>query len=126
MSQPPCVDLTAREARYLLELLGMARDEKAPTQAQLARSVGVSQPTALEMVRRLRELGLVAAEGLELTNEGTSAALVLASRQRAAHLLAHNVLGLDGAQADEEAARLAPNLSSDLMRRILASHQPRN
>ena len=40
--------------------------------------MGAAAPTALEMVRRLWKLGLVDRDHLELTTEGTSAALLLA------------------------------------------------
>src|SRR3954468_4031596 len=91
-----CVQLTVGEARYLLAIRGMSSDEGKPSQAALARKLGVSHPTALEMVRRLRQLGLVEAEGLQLTPEGMRTALVLASRRSAAEHLAHDVLGFDG------------------------------
>ena len=57
---PPCADLSAVEARYLLAILDLERAAGAPTQAEVARSVGVCAPTALEMIRRLRALGFVA------------------------------------------------------------------
>ena len=56
---PPCADLSAVEARYLLAILDLERAAGAPTQAEVARSLGVSAPTALEMIRRLRVLGFV-------------------------------------------------------------------
>lgn len=123
---PPCVEVSAREAGYLLALLGLGRHSCPPTQAALARSMGVSRPTTLEMVRRLRELGLLEPDRLGLTNEGTSAALVLASRRQAAHVLTHDVLGLADEPANAEAARLAPTVSRELGRRLMAArHKPR-
>lgn len=122
---PPCADLSARESDYLLALRDLSRVPRPPTQAALARSLGVSAPTALEMVRRLRSLGLIEAKGLELTQEGRSAALVLASRRRAAQFLTHDVLGLDEELASSEAARLAPNVSPRLTRRLMAAGRQR-
>lgn len=124
--QTPCACVSAREGGYLLALLDLSRDQAHPTQAALARSVKVSAPTALEMVRRLRQLGLVEQDGLALTHEGVSAALVLASHRGAARLLAHELLGLDDQGADAEAARLAPNISAGLTRRLMASRPPRS
>jgi Mn-dependent DtxR family transcriptional regulator len=80
----------------------------------------VSAPSVLEMVRRLRRLGLVDPDQLKLTDEGTSAALLFSSRRHAAHLLTQDVLGLACAGVSPEAERLAPNLSSSLTRRLLA------
>src|SRR4051812_38218601 len=113
---PSCIDLTVGEARYLLAIRGL---EGKPSQAALARKLGVSHPTALEMVRRLRQLGLVEAEGLQLTPEGMRTALVLASRRSAEHL-AHDVLGFDGEEAKLEAERLAASASPALARRLVA------
>lgn len=87
--------------------------------------MGVSAPSALEMVRRLRQLGLVEPDRLSLTHEGVSAALVLASHRQAAHLLAHDLLGIDDQGAVEEAARLAPSISPGLTRRLMATRPPR-
>ncbi len=125
-ADPPCADVSAREAGYLLALHDLGRGEAAPTQAALARSMGVSAPSALEMVRRLRALGLLEPGGLALTHEGTSAALVLASHRHAAHLLTHDLLGLDEHGADAEAARLAPSISPLLTRRLMATRPPRD
>jgi Mn-dependent DtxR family transcriptional regulator len=116
----PCAGPTAVEARYLLTILELEREPRAHTQAEVARRVGVAAPTALQMIRRLRELGFVRPGSLELTEAGTSAALVLSSRRAAAHALAHDVLGLDGELADREAEHLAASVSAALGRRLVA------
>lgn len=122
---PPCADVSGREAGYLLALHQLASATQPPTQKGLAQSMGVSAPTALEMVRRLRRMGLVEADRLELTPKGTSAALLLASRRHAAHLLTGDVLGYTDAATNPEAARLAPSLSRELARKLLAVRPPR-
>jgi Mn-dependent DtxR family transcriptional regulator len=116
----PCMELTDGEARYLLALRDLNSAGAPPSQAAVARKVGVSHPTALEMIRRLRALDLVALDALTLTANGTSAALVLTSRRHAARVLAQEVLGLDDAQADAEADALATSLSPVLARRLVA------
>ena len=124
--EPPCADVSGREAGYLLALHELATATTPPTQVGLARSMGVSPPTALEMIRRLRRLGLVETDRLELTHKGTSAALLLASRRHAAHLLTGDVLGYTDARANPEAERLAPSLSRELARKLLAVRPPRD
>ena len=116
----PCMELTEGEARYLLALRDLNKAGAPPSQAAVARKVGVSHPTALEMIRRLRAIDLVAPDVLTLTANGTSAALVLTSRRHAAHVLAHEVLGLDEEQSAAEAETLATSLSPVLARRLVA------
>jgi Mn-dependent DtxR family transcriptional regulator len=116
----PCMEITEGEARYLLALRDLNVAGSPPSQAAVARKVGVSHPTALEMIRRLRALDLVAPGVLTLTANGTSAALVLTSRRHAAHVLAHEVLGLDEEQSAAEAETLATSLSPVLARRLVA------
>ena len=120
LEHAPCMELTEGEARYLLALRDLNSGGTAPSQAAVARKVGVSHPTALEMIRRLRALDLVATDSLTLTASGTSGALVLSSRRHAARVLAHEVLGLDDEQADAEAEALATSLSPVLARRLVA------
>ena len=117
-----CADVTTGEARYLMALLDMQREagEDGPSQASLARHLNVSAPTALEMLRRLRTLGLVKDEKVRLTPVGTSAALVLSTRRRAALAIMQDVLGLQGEDAEHEAAWLAASASPVLGRHLIA------
>ncbi len=116
-----CADVTTGEARYLMALLDMQREADGdPSQASLARHLGVSAPTALEMLRRLRALGLVQVDRVRLTPGGTSAALVLSSRRHAALRIMQDVLGLEGEDAEHEAAWLAASASPVLGRHLLA------
>lgn len=116
----PCSEVSAREAGYLLALHGLQRQPTPATQVALARAMGVSAPTALEMVRRLRTMGLVEPDGLTLTREGISAALTLAARRHAAQVLTEEVLGIAGDSVEPEVARLAPNLSPKMVQRLNA------
>ena len=117
-----CADVTTGEARYLMALLDMHRDGASgdTSQASLARHLKVSAPTAFEMLRRLRLLGLVEESGARLTPGGTSAAIVLSSRRRAALAIMRDVLGLDDDHADVEAAWLAASASPLLGRHLVA------
>jgi Mn-dependent DtxR family transcriptional regulator len=114
----PCSEIGETTARYLLALLDLDHEAKRTTQAALARAVGVSPPTTLEMVRRLRTRGLLEEKSLSLTPQGTSTALVLASRRDAARRWTHEVLGLGEAEAKAEAEHLALAGSSTLGRKL--------
>jgi len=116
----PCTEIGERTARYLLALLDLSQGDKPPTQAAVAREVGVAQPSALEMIRRLRESNLILPDELTLSPEGMSVALVLSSRRRAAEALTHDVLGLDEEAAKAEAEYLASSASPELGRRLIA------
>jgi Mn-dependent DtxR family transcriptional regulator len=102
----------------LLAIYEVERDEPRLTAAAVARRLGVSTPSAHEMIGRLETMGLVTRHPLELTADGMSTALVLSTRRRAARRLAHDVLGMDGEAADEEAHQLAATLSPLLGRRL--------
>ena len=117
-----CADVTTGEARYLMALYDMQRDGTVgdASQASLARHLGVSAPTALEMLRRLRSLGLVQDANVHLTPAGASAALVLSSRRRAALAIMQDVLGLQGDDAEHEAAWLAASASPLLGRHLIS------
>ena len=119
-TEHPCVEWSEGVARYLIAISDLSRGEAKPTQAELARVLEVSQPSVLEMVRKLRGMGLVEEEGLALTSEGTSAALVLSSRRNAARDLTREVLGLDPDEAGLEAEHLASSASPALGRRLVA------
>jgi Mn-dependent DtxR family transcriptional regulator len=123
----PCSDQTEVEARYLLTILDIDRSPGVPrTQAEVARRLGVSGPTALEKIRRLRTLGFVRPDALALTDAGMSAALVLRSRRAAAHALVRDVLGLDDELCSREADQLAGALSPSLGRRLVGrARRPR-
>lgn len=114
------MDVTEGEARYLLALYDLAHEDRPTSQANLARRVGVSHPTALEMVRRMRAVELVDAEQLKLSPKGMSAALVLASRRQAAEVLARDLLGVPEAQVHTEAEALATTLSPVLAQHLVA------
>lgn len=116
----PCVEMSEGVARYLMAISDLSKSGERPTQAKLARELEVSQPSALEMVRKLRSMGLVTEEGIGLTPEGTSAALVLTSRRNAARDLTREVLGLEPEEAGLEAEQLASSASPALGRRLVA------
>jgi len=123
----PCVEMSEGVARYLMALSDLGQEGKPPTQARLARELDVSQPSALQMVRRIREMGLINEDDLGLTPAGTSAALVLTSRRTAAADLTAEILGLDPAEARAEAEHLASSATPAFGRKLVAwRHKSRN
>lgn len=122
----PCVEMSEGVARYLMALFDLAQVGKPPTQARLARELDVSQPSALQMVRRIREMGLINDEDLGLTPAGMSAALVLTSRRTAATDLTSEVLGLDPVEARAEAEHLASSATPAFGRKLVAWRKSRN
>lgn len=116
----PCVEMSEGVARYVLALFDLNHEGKPPTQARLARELDVSQPSALQMVRRIREMKLVSEDDLSLTPQGISAALVLTSRRTAARDLTAEVLGLDPAEAQAEAEHLASSATPAFGRKLVA------
>ena len=121
----PCVEMSEGVARYLMALFDLAQEGKPPTQARLARELAVSQPSALQMVRRIREMGLINEVDLGLTPAGMSAALVLTSRRSAATDLTSEVLGLDPEEARAEAEHLASSATPAFGRKLVAWRKSR-
>lgn len=124
--EAPCIEMSEGVARYVMALFDLNHDGKPPTQARLARELEVSQPSALQMVRRIREMGLISKDDLSLTPQGMSAALVLTSRRTAARDLTHEVLGLDPAEAQAEAEHLASSATPAFGRKLVAWRARRN
>lgn len=122
----PCVEMSEGVARYLMALFDLGHEGKPPTQARLARELEVSQPSALQMVRRIREMGLINDGDLGLTPAGMSAALVLTSRRTAATDLTSEVLGLDPVEARAEAEHLASSATPAFGRKLVAWRKSRN
>lgn len=122
----PCVEMSEGVARYLMAIFDLAQEGDPPTQARLARELEVSQPSALQMVRRIREMGRINETDLGLTPDGTSAALVLTSRRRAATDLTSEVLGLEPAEARTEAEHLASSATPAFGRKLVAWQRTRN
>ncbi len=121
----PCVEMSEGVARYLMALFDLEQEGGPPTQARLARELDVSQPSALQMVRRIRAMGLINEGDLGLTPAGTSSALVLTSRRTAATDLTSEVLGLDPAEARVEAGHLASSATPAFGRKLVAWRKSR-
>ncbi|MEA2520062.1 MAG: DtxR family transcriptional regulator, Mn-dependent transcriptional regulator, partial [Chloroflexota bacterium] len=113
--------LTSAAQEYLLALRVMAGDGSHVRAAQVARHLGVSAQAASEMFRRLVADGLVSQEDgrdLILTTAGRAAADSIFRRHALLEWLLTAVVGLGGAESDEEAARLQGAISPRVEARL--------
>ncbi|MCS7172537.1 MAG: metal-dependent transcriptional regulator [Armatimonadetes bacterium] len=111
-----------RIEEYLRALLHLqARGGKVSLTA-LARQMGVSPPTAHEMVRRLEHMGLVTysrREGIRLTPEGSRRAFGKERRYRLSQRFLRDVLGMEAEVAAREAVRFERGLSPTVEQQII-------
>jgi DtxR family Mn-dependent transcriptional regulator len=92
--------------------------QKGPVRpTQIAESIGVSAPTVTATLRRLSAQGLTSREGnvISLTPEGLVQSIDVVRRHRVAERFLVDILGLDLADAHEEACRLEHALSPRVM-----------
>ena len=107
---------------YLRAILEIGEAGDPVIQARLAERLHISAASVSEMVKRLARDGYLAvARGrIELTDEGQAYAEKIVRRHRLAELLLMDVLGLDPALADEEAAKFEHVISDVVEERIIA------
>ncbi len=104
------------EALYRLNQHGAAVPVKA-----LAKKLRISRAEAAEWVVRLQALGFVTSNpalDLALTPSGAAWGAIRIRRHRLVERLLHDHLGLPWEQVHEEAARIAPAISSTLEERL--------
>ena len=104
------------EALYRLSQPGAA----VPIEA-LAQKLRISRAEAVERIVRLQALGLVTSNPaieLALTHWGAAWGATRVRRHRLVERLLHDQLGLPWEQVHEEAARIAPAISSALEERL--------
>lgn len=103
------------EAIYILESEGVS-----VIGARVADFLSVTAPSVTEAMQRLakRQLITVSHHAIELTLEGRGVAEGLVRRHRIAERWLTDVLGLDWAQADVEANKLAQAFSLDVADRL--------
>lgn len=103
------------------------KGEPVPLTA-IARRVGVSVPTAHEMMRRLGESGLVERlgerGGWKLTEQGRHAAASVRRRRSVVEHFLRSVLLLDEEQVGEEADRLLYSVSPALEKELRRASWP--
>ncbi len=108
---------------YLIavEQICEASDSKRATTGPIARLLGVANGTASSMLKQLAEDGLLSHlpyEGVRLTSEGRQRARRVLRRQRLMALFLGRTLHVAWESMADEAWRLEPAMSGELLRRI--------
>ncbi len=113
---------TERSEMYLKAVYLLGREEPPVTVTKVAEFLGVSLPSASEMLRRLEQQGLVvtgaADGGFGLTANGLRQAQRLVRRMRLAERLLYDVLGLPLPAIYEEACRWEHAMSAEVEARM--------
>jgi len=113
--------LSETAEHYLEAIYYIAHEGESVRPSGLAEWLGVSAPTVTVTLHRLARDGWLEVSGdrsVTLTHEGEEAAAAIVRRHRILERWLVDVLGLDWAAADLEAARLAHGVSELVMGRI--------
>jgi DtxR family Mn-dependent transcriptional regulator len=108
---------------YLEAIFRLSTDGGEATTSALAELLKVSPASVSGMVRRLAERGLVKApryKPITLTAKGRKAAESVLRKHRLSERLLTDVLGLDWAQAHDEACRLEHAVSDEVLEKMEA------
>lgn len=114
---------TAKVEDYLQEIYDLRQDGKTVIAARLAERIGVASPTAWATLQRMQRDGLVELRGrhdIYLTERGKQAAESIKRRHFLAERLLVDILGMDWADAHEEAHRIEHAVSPRVEERIMA------
>jgi DtxR family Mn-dependent transcriptional regulator len=106
-----------------MEIYDKSREGRAVIAARLAEKMAVSAPTVWNTVRRMQRDGLVdisAAKELALTPSGQAAAESIKRRHLLTERLLVDILGLDWADAHEEAHLIEHTITPRVEARIMA------
>ncbi len=111
---------TERTEMYLKAVFALQHTAPPATVSKVAEFMGVSVPSASEMLKRLEQQGYVEAreEGVGLTREGQRVAVRVVRRLRLAERLLTDVLGLELERAYEEACKLEHVISPEVEARL--------
>jgi len=115
--------LTQSVEEYLEAIFKLTRDGTPATVGQVADAMGVSPPSASEMVRRLRAAGLIEddrANGIDLTTDGRAEGARLVRRHRLSERFLVDVLDMPWDAVHDEACRLEHALSPEVEARLAA------
>ena len=106
-----------------MEIYDRAREGHAVIAARLAEKMGVAPPTVWNTLRRMQRDGLVAigeAKEVSLTADGQAAAESIKRRHLLTERLLVDILGLDWADAHEEAHLIEHTITPRVEARIMA------
>lgn len=111
---------TERTEMYLKAVFALQHTAPPATVSKVAEFMGVSVPSASEMLKRLEQQGYVQAgeEGVGLTREGQEVAVRVVRRLRLAERLLTDVLGLELERVYEEACKLEHVISPEVEGRL--------
>jgi DtxR family Mn-dependent transcriptional regulator len=115
--------LTQSVEEYLEAIFKLTRDGSPVTVGQIADALGVSPPSASEMVHRLRDAGLVAKDrghGVDLSADGRGEGARLVRRHRLSERFLVDVLDMPWDAVHEEACKLEHALSPEVEARLAA------
>ena len=109
---------------YLMEIYDMDRAGRTIIAARLTEKMGAAAPTVWKTVRRMHRDGLVEISDhkeITLTPEGQAAAESIKRRHLLTERLLVDILGLDWADAHEEAHLIEHTITPRVEQRIMAS-----
>ncbi|MBM3451373.1 MAG: metal-dependent transcriptional regulator [Armatimonadetes bacterium] len=109
-----------RVEMYLKAVFAIQQAAGLPTVSKVAEFMGVSVPSASEMLKRLEQQGLVGSndEGVHLTAEGRQVAIRVVRRLRLAERLLTDVLKLDLDLVYDEACKMEHVISPEVEARL--------
>ena len=120
---PRATETTASVQDYLAAIYDLQASGKPVIGARLAKHMKVSPPAVTEALQRMARLGYMkfgAGKEISLTQKGKALAEVMARRHRLLERWLTDILGLDWAEAHEEAHRLEHALSPKVEDRLAA------
>jgi DtxR family transcriptional regulator, Mn-dependent transcriptional regulator len=121
MTASPAAARSETADRYLEAIYYIEHEGEVARPGRLAEWLGVSAPTVTVTLQRLARDGWVKIAGdrsVDLTAPGAEAAAAIVRRHRIVERWLTDVLGLDWATADREAASLAPGISPTVLDRL--------
>ncbi len=113
--------LTESVENYLTAILRLEDQGAAATTSELADRLEVARPSVTGMLKRLAAEDLVTHEryrGVQLTEQGRTAALQVIRRHRLVETFLVDILGMDADKVHAEAHRLEHALSDEVVDRL--------
>jgi DtxR family Mn-dependent transcriptional regulator len=109
-----------RTEMYLKSVLLIALNGHRVTTSKVAEAMGVSAPSASEMLKRLEHLGYVesGADGVQLTGAGGNIATQVVRRLRLAERLLTDILRMDLERVYDEACKMEHVISPEVEARL--------